>query len=202
MSGPEITPSSADAQASPPSDLWRKLELLFGEELDRFRADDLSDEDDPLDEGAPLEDDPFDEPNETDASLATHAARLGGRIDDLGAARGCQCQNCGEHKLIIRRGTKKAHQPLILWCEGFEEARRADADKHQRELAKLLKRLEAFETKTGEQVDRVHAALRVEAADAAEARSVARLQMSSRGKLHRARVQQRMAVKELEGVGP
>jgi hypothetical protein len=84
----------------------------------------------------------------------------------------------------------------------LEEARRADADKHQRELAKLLKRLEAFETKTGEQVDRVHAALRVEAADAAEARSVARLQMSSRGKLHRARVQQRMAVKELEGVGP
>lgn len=75
--------------------------------------------------------------------------------------------------------------------------RRSDADSCEREIVKLTKRLEAFEAASREEVEEVHAALRIEMAEAAEARSVERLRSSSWMKRHKARVGMKLAQREL-----
>jgi hypothetical protein len=82
---------------------------------------------------------------------------------------------------------------LRLKVAELEEARRADEDRHRREVARLAKRMETI----GAEVDEVHDALRLEAAEAAEARSITRLRTSSWMRRHNATVGLKLAQREL-----
>ena len=113
--------------------------------------------------------------NATDTALAT----LDRQIAKAGEAH---AEAQGEIDALRRR------------VNDLETARRADADRHQRELVTLTKRLEAFEKTSSVEIEKVRAALRIEAAEAAEGRSIERLRSSSWSKLHRAKVEQRLAL--------
>ena len=104
MSGLESNPSSAAAQAS----RTEKITAFWAEHPDLEFA---------VNENGRIVFRPEPEP-EPDASIIALTARLGGTVDASGVGRNCECQNCGERTLIIRRGTKKANQPLVVWCEG------------------------------------------------------------------------------------
>jgi len=81
-------------------------------------------------------------------------------------------------------------------CE-LEDARRSDQERHRR----LGERMQRLELQTRAEVDEVHAALRIEAAEAAEGRSIARLKQSSWMKRHNSRVGLRLVEQELERDG-
>jgi len=82
----------------------------------------------------------------------------------------------------------------------LEDARRSDQERHRREVARLAERMETLETTIRADVGEVHAALRIEAAEAAEGRSIARLKQSSWMRRHNATVGLKLAQRELASV--
>ena len=79
----------------------------------------------------------------------------------------------------------------------LQSARRLDAERHRRTVERLAERIKTHELETSAKVDKVHDALTLMEAEAAEARSVDRLRTSSWIKRHRALVQQRLVQREL-----
>jgi hypothetical protein len=126
-------------------------------------------------------------------ALAVLDLGIAERLDAAAATARARVAVHGRALARLRAGLDAEREEVVR----LKSARRLDAERHRRVVESLTERLKRHESETAAKVDKIHDALMLAEAEAAEARSVDQLRTSLWMKRDRALVQQRLVARDL-----